>query len=225
MKVMKKIFLLFFTLFLLIINNLIAQKDTIKVEDDLLNSLTSDSSNQEKLLPDHMIITQRILWGKKGLMRNFNTFELTPEKRANELKIRRTMLVTHQVLGTLTSLGMIAQGIVGSKLYNGDRSLKDLHEGIAAGVNIGYFTTAALSLFSPPKMFNERKGFSSIKIHKYLAIIHMTSMIATNILADQLESEGNLPPSNHVLQMRKWHRAAAFTAFGSFFAAEIVIKF
>ena len=74
---MKKIFLIFFSLLLLIINNIIAQKDTVKVEDDLLSSLTSDSSNQEKLLPDHIIFTQRLLWGKKGLMRNFDAFELT----------------------------------------------------------------------------------------------------------------------------------------------------
>lgn len=222
---MKKIILICLSVLLLNVNNIIAQKDTINVQDDLLGSLTSDSSNQEKLLPDHMILTQRILWGKKGLMRNFDAFELTPEKRAHELKIRRTMLVSHQILGSLTSLGMIAQGIVGAKLYNGDRSLKDLHGGLAAGVDIGYFTTASLSLFAPPKMLNERKGFSSIKIHKYLAVIHMTSMIVTNILADQVESEGNLPPSKHVLQMRKWHRAAAFTAFGAFLAAEVVIKF
>ncbi len=222
---MKRLFFVFISIILLNISNIKAQKDTVNVPDDLLGSLTSDSSNQEKLLPDHMILTQRMLWGKKGLMRNFDAFELTPEKRAHELKIRRTMLVTHQVLGSLTSLGMIAQGIVGAKLYNGDRSLKDLHGGIATGVDIGYFTTAALSLFSPPKMLNERKGFSSIKIHKYLAVIHMTSMIVTNILADQVETEGNIPPSKKVLQMRKWHRAAAFTAFGAFLAAEIVIKF
>jgi len=213
---MKKIFLIFFSLLLLIINNIIAQKDTVKVEDDLLSSLTSDSSNQEKLLPDHIIFTQRLLWGKKGLMRNFDAFELTPEKRAHELKIRRTMLVSHQILGSLTSLGMLAQGIVGTKLYNGDRSIKDLHKGIAAGVNIGYFTTASLSLFAPPKMLNERKGFSSIKIHKYLAVIHITSMILTNVLADQTQNNPKI---------QKWHRAAAFTAFGAFLAAEVVIKF
>ena len=47
-------------------------------------------------------------------------------------------------------------------------------------------------------------------------MIHMASMIATNILADQ--TEGNP-------KIQKWHRAAAFTAFGAFLAAEIVIKF
>lgn len=213
---MKKIFLIFISLLLLNINNIIAQKDTIKVEDDLLGSLNSDSSNQEKLLPDHIIITQRLLWGKKGLMRNFNTFELTPEKRDHELKIRRTMLVAHQIIGSLTSLGMLAQGIVGSKLYNGDRGLKDLHGNIATGVDISYFTTASLSLFAPPKMLNERKGYSSIKIHKYLAIIHMTSMVLTNILADQAENNPKI---------QKLHRATAFTAFGAFLAAEVIIKF
>lgn len=196
-------------------HTLLAQKDTIP-QDDLLGSLTSDSTIQPQLLPDKMIFTQRILWGKKGLMRNFNAFELTPEKRAKELKLRRTMLVTHQMLGALTSLGMIGQGIVGTKLINGDQKIKDLHEGLAAGVNITYFTTASLSLFAPPKMLSERKGYSSIKVHKYLAMVHLAGMIATNILADQ--AEGNP-------QIQKWHRAAAFTAFGAFLAAEIVIKF
>ncbi|MBI5541879.1 MAG: hypothetical protein HY951_17615 [Bacteroidia bacterium] len=212
---MKKIFIVLIITLLAFGHNLFAQKDTIP-QDDLLGSLTLDSTIQQQLLPDKMIFTQRILWGKKGLMRNFNAFELTPEKRAKELKLRRTMLVTHQMLGALTSLGMIGQGIVGTKLINGDQNIKDLHEGLAAGVNIAYFTTASLSLFAPPKMLSERKGYSSIKVHKYLAMVHLAGMIATNILAEQ--AEGNP-------QMQKWHRAAAFTAFGAFLAAEIVIKF
>jgi len=49
-----------------------------------------------------------------------------------------------------------------------------------------------------------------------LAIIHLSSMIATNVLSFYLEDNPNLRP---------YHRAAAFTAFGSFLAAEIIIKF
>lgn len=212
---MNKLIISLLAVFLIFSIQLKSQNDTIP-QDDLLGSLTSDSSIQQKLLPDHMIITQRLLWGEKGLMRSFNAFELTPEKRAKELKLRRTMLVTHQILGVVTSLGMIGQGYVGSKLINGDQGIKDLHEGLAAGVNIGYFTTTSLALFSPPKMLNERKGYSSIKMHKYLAIIHMAGMIATNILAEQ--TEGNP-------RIQKLHRAAAFTAFGAFLAAEVIIKF
>jgi hypothetical protein len=102
---------------------------------------------------------------------------------------------------------------VTSSHYN---SIKDTHEAMAALVNIGFFTTASLSLFAPPKMLNERKGYSSIKLHKALQITSLASMIATNILASQLESNPDLKP---------YHRAAAYTAFGTFAAGMIVIKF
>jgi len=194
---------------------LLAQTDTTQTIN-LLDELIATDSVSQKLLPDKIIFTQRILWGEKGAMRNFDYFQLTPEKRQNELKVRRTMLVTHQVIGFATLGGMIAQGFVGAKLYNGNNGLKDTHEMLAAGVNIGYFTTASLSLFAPPKMLDERKGYSSIKLHKALAIIHLSGMIATNILAGQLESNPDLRP---------YHRAAAYTAFGAFAASMIVIKF
>ncbi len=126
------------------------------------------------------------------------------------------MLATHQILGFATMGAMVAQGIVGAKLYNGNIGLKDTHEALAAGVNFGYFTTASLALFAPPKMLDERKGYSSIKVHKALAIIHFSAMIATNILASQIESHPNLRP---------YHRAAAYTAFGAFAASMIIIKF
>lgn len=192
-----------------------AQVDTLQT-NNLLNDLTSTSTDSVKLLPDHFLFTQKLLWGQKGLMRNFNYFKLSPEEREKELKIRRTMLTTHQILGFATLGGMVAQGIIGEKLYNGNIGLKGTHEALAAGVNFGYFTTASLALFAPPKMLDERKGYSSIKVHKALAIIHLSGMIATNILASQLESHPNLRP---------YHRAAAFTAFGAFAASMIIIKF
>jgi hypothetical protein len=192
-----------------------AQVDTLQT-NSLLSDLTSSTDQSVQLLPDHFLFTQRLLWGQKGLMRNFNYFQLSPEERQNELKIRRTMLATHQILGFATMGAMVAQGIVGAKLYNGDTGLKDTHEAIAAGVNFGYFTTASLALFAPPKLLDERKGYSSIKIHKALAIIHLSGMIATNILASQIESHPNLRP---------YHRAAAYTAFGAFAASMIIIKF
>lgn len=184
--------------------------------NSLLNDLMAAEPEQTALLPNRMVFTQGILWGQKGLMRNFDRFKLTPEKRQQELKLRRSMLVTHQVLGFVTLGGMIAQGFVGASLYNGNQKLGDAHEALAAGVNFGYFATASLSLFAPPKMLDERKGFSSIKLHKALAIVHLTAMVATNILAGQINSNPKLKP---------YHRAAAYTAFGSFAVSMIVIKF
>ena len=112
--------------------------------------------------------------------------------------------------------GMVAQGIVGAKLYNGDYKLKDTHEALAVAVNTGYFTTAGLSLFAPPKAVDERRGFSSIKAHRWLAMLHMSGMILTNVLADGLHGDPRL---------RSLHRAAAYTAFGAYAASIIVIKF
>jgi hypothetical protein len=211
---MKSLFLFFLFICILFLKGN-AQNDTIQ-SNNLLGEILSSENKTQKLLPDRMIPTQRLFWGEKGLMRNFKTFNLTPEDRQFELKVRRTMLVSHQVMGFITLGGMVAQGIVGAKLYNGHYNLRDTHEGLAGFVNFGYFTTASLSLFAPPKMIDERKGYSSIKIHKALAIVHLSGMIATNILASQLESHPELKP---------YHRAAAYTTFGAFAASMIVIKF
>jgi len=212
---MKAIFFFAFIVFAISSYNCQAQVDTIQ-SVNLLDDLSATTSDTVKLLPDKFVFTQKLLWGEKGLMRNFNAFELTPEERQKELKIRRGMLVGHQIMG-FTTLGlMVAQGFVGSSLYNGNYNKKDVHEALAAGINIGYFTTASLSLFAPPKMLDERKGYSSIKLHKALAIVHLSGMIVTDILAAQLESNPDLKP---------YHRAAAFTTFGAFAASMIVIKF
>src|SRR5574343_796648 len=114
-----------------------AQVDSTKSEN-LLQTL--DSLNQKtQLLPNKIIFTQKVLWGQNGLMRNFERFELTREKRQQELNLRRKMLIAHQAFGFATLCVMIAQGIIGAKLYNGQTNLKDTHEALGAAVNIGYF--------------------------------------------------------------------------------------
>ncbi len=210
-----KAFFIFIALAFGLVFSAVAQTDSTQT-NNLLQDLSLADSSQLKLLPNKMIPTQRLLWGPKGFMRGFTRFELTPEKRQNELKLRRTMLGLHQILGFATLGGMVAQGIIGGKLYNGRYDLKDTHEAVGAAVNIGYFTTASLSLFAPPKALDERKGYSSIKLHKWLAVVHMSAMIATNVLAGMTEDHPNL---------KKYHRAAAYTAFGAFAASMIVLKF
>ena len=182
-------------------------------QDDLLNELMKTQDTTTELLPKKMLLTQRVFWGQKGLLRPISP--LNAVNREKELKLRRGMLVTHQVLGFATLGGMIGQGIVGNKLYNAtgsnDGKTKDLHEGLGAFVNITYSTTAVMSLFAPPPLINRDKKISAIRIHKWLSVVHMSSMIATNLLA---ESDN-----------RKLHRAAAYTAFASYAAAVIAIKF
>jgi hypothetical protein len=182
-------------------------------QDDLLKDVMQQQDSAVELLPKKMLLTQRIFWGQHGLMRPISP--LTNVNRQKELKLRRSMLVAHQVLGFATLGGMIGQGIVGAKLYNATgqnyRNLKDIHEGLGAAVNITYSTTAFMSLFTPPPLINRDKKLSSIRLHKWLAVIHMSGMIATNLLAES----GN----------KQLHRAAAYTTFASFGAAVIAIKF
>jgi len=182
-------------------------------QDDLLGDLMKTQDTTTSLLPQKMLFTQRIFWGEKGLLRPISPLNAT--NRSKELKLRRGMLVTHQILGFATLGGMIGQGIVGARLYNASgsnyRNLKNIHEGLGAAVNLTYSTTAFMSLFTPPPLINRDKKLSSIRIHKWLAVIHMSGMIATNVLAGT--------------QYKSLHRAAAYTTFASFGAAVIAIKF
>ena len=180
-------------------------------KDDLFDLINEDEKEIE-LLPEKMIFTQSLLWGKKGLLRKTGISELNLENRQKELRLRKSMLTAHQAIGYLTLASMIAQGIIGGKLYNGDESLRSTHNTMGKVVNIGYFTGAGLSLFSPPPLINKKKskGFDSIKAHKILATIHFSAMVATN---------------HYKHRDKKIHKASAYTAFASYATAVIVLKF
>lgn len=194
---------------------------TPSVADSLLNELFDSASGTQPLLPERMVFTQRAFWGQKGLLRLTGLAPLNAENRQKELKIRRTMLVSHQVMGFVTLVGFVAQGILGSQLYNAKGAdytrLKGAHETVATIINVTYTTTALLSLTAPPPLIGKREhGLNSIKLHKYLAILHIAGMITTNILAGKIDQNPDLKP---------YHRAAAYTTFAAFTAAMVVIKF
>ena len=187
--------------------------------DSLLAGLDTTAA-QSKLLPEKMVLSQRIFWGEKGLFRKVGIApELTAENRAKELKIRRTMFKIHQAVGLLTAAGMLAQGFLGAKLYKagGDdyTRIKKAHEATALGINIAYGTTALMAFTAPPAILN-RKGISNVKVHRILSYVHFTGMITTNVLARKISDDFTLKP---------YHRAAAFTTFGAYFAAMAILKF
>ncbi len=187
--------------------------------DDLLAGLT-DSTETQPLLPPKMLFTQRALWGPKGLLRVLNVAPLTAEGRSKELNVRRTMLITHQVGGFVTLAGFVAQGLLGAKLYNAQGeeyvNTKKWHGRTATFINVSYGTTLALSLFTPPPVIGSKRGFNTIKLHKYLAIVHLTGMIATNVLAGMIQEN---------FQLKPYHRAAAYTTFVTYAASVIALKF
>ena len=200
---MKKIFCIYFFVSI----GLFAQD-----RDELLEGLFDEEQIvTETLLPEKMIFTQSLLWGKKGLFRKTGISKLSVEQREKELKVRNIMLKSHQIIGYLTLAGMIAQGIMGGRLYNGESQLYDTHKKLGKIVTIAYFTGAGMSLFTPPPLVRKKvKGFNSIKAHKLLAYIHFSGMIATNAWSD---SDKDL------------HKYAAYTTFASYATAVLVFKF
>jgi len=197
---------------------------TSQVKKELpAQTLVASADSTEDLLPTKYPFTQRMLWGKKGLLRNFSTFKLSEDERDREMQIRHKMLTAHRYLSYVTLAGILAEGIVGMKLYNGDNSLRELHSTLATVVNITYFTSAGLALFAPPRGRNMHPGMNALKAHEALAVIHFSAMIATNLLAPH-DSERN-PNSGSGSNTKALHRAAAITAFGSLFASMIVVTF
>ena len=186
--------------------------------DSLLQQLISANHVDSSLIqpPAKMLFTQRALWGTSGLLKNRYSGNDLVANRQKDLKIRRTMLQLHQIGGFVTIGGMLAQGIIGSQLYKGDYKVKDLHENMGMAVNLTYGFTALNGLFAPPSAFSRDKKITSIRLHKWLAVLHLSGMIATNILGTQIEKNVSLKP---------YHRAAAYVSFASLATALVVIKF
>tara|TARA_B100001057_G_scaffold161363_1_gene161961 strand:+ start:185 stop:775 length:591 start_codon:yes stop_codon:yes gene_type:complete len=175
------------------------------------------NSEKPSLLPEKMIFSQRILWGENGLLRKTGIVKLSLENREKELVVREKMLKAHQIIGYITFAGMIYQGILGGKLYNGDYSVYDTHKKLGKIVTASYFTGAALSLFSPPPLVSRKKeGLNNIRLHKILANLHVPAMIVTNIYADK--QQGNK-------SYKKIHKASAYTAVASYTLAMVTIIF
>mgnify|MGYP000038018079 FL=1 len=169
------------------------------------------------LLPEKMIFSQKIFWGENGIFRKTGISDLTLKNREKELIVREKMLKAHQVIGYITFAGMIYQGILGGKLYNGDYTVYDTHKKLGKIVTASYFTGAALSLFSPPPLVNRKKeGLNNIRLHKILANIHVPAMIVTNIYADKQYEKKSY---------KEIHKVSAYTAFASYSLAMVTIIF
>lgn len=209
---------------LLFYSSAFSQIDTLRVNADIdfnkdyQQEFPVDSTIIEttQLLPNHYLITQKVLWGEKGLIRYINGFELNEQNRLREVKWRSNMLKAHKILGYATIVGMAGMAYTGVKLYNGDRTYKDLHEGFATYTYATYFTSGGLMLFAPPWQTDRVLGYSNIKLHKYLSFLHMGLMATAIATAGGSENPGLI---------RNVHRASAFGAFGTYFVSTIIIEF
>lgn len=192
--------------------------DTSSAEVDTTSlSLMDDMLTETPpLLPERMIFTQRWIYGEKGLLRTTGLVPLTLENRQKEMKLRRFMLVSHQVVGYATLASMLGTATTGILLYNYMIS-KNIHEGFVSFTNAGYIAGAALAFLSPPPLISRSGGkWDSIDWHKFFAVMHISGMIATNILSDYASQGGNWKLAHGI--------SGGFTAL-TFTAAFVSIKF
>ncbi len=185
---------------------------TVSVEGQALNDTFGPT---EHLLPEKLKLRQKILWGPKGLLRISGIAPLSAEGRAKELKLRRRMLDAHQVTGYLTFGSMCVALITGHQLSAGQDQINPLHRDLAAWLGVGYLTSATLSLAAPPPQVIRDQGLVNTRsVHQTLATVHRGAMLIALVAGTQIGQDGD----------DRLHQWAAYTAFGAFATAIIVIK-
>lgn len=181
---------------------------------------------KDPLLPAIMSPGEKLMWGKNGLMRKIGAFPLTEESREREMSLRRTMLTVHEIGGFITLASMLTTVVYGQLTLNGHLSLGETHQAWATATIISYFTTASLSLLSPPPMVR-RNEWNTVSIHKGLAFVHFTGMILTPLLADGIEMEERGSASQEKINRDKAHihQVSGYITTATFAAAMMVITF
>ena len=128
----------------------VAQTDSISEvisspsAETVMQDSIANSTNTQQFIPQKMMLTQRLLWGKNGLLRN--TTANPEDEMYREMKIRNKMITAHKFLGYATLAGLASECIAGILLDNG-KNVRGLHSGLAGITNVAYFSTATLALF------------------------------------------------------------------------------
>jgi len=165
------------------------------------------------LLPTNISFMEKALWGQEGFMRTSGIVpQLTPEERAKELGVRRTMLSLHQI-GGFTSLGlMLVTAYFGQRVIDDtrSRSLRNDHQTFVAATIATYSATGVLAILSPPPLIR-RDEVSTTTIHKTLAWVHAIGMIVTPILGSMIGRRTDAQKA-HIHQIAGYFTTATYAA-------------
>jgi hypothetical protein len=164
-------------------------------------------------LPAGMPLGTRILWGEGGLMR---TVGLAPSTRRAELRTRRRMLQWHQGLGLATFAAMTAQVISGERIANDPgryyERYQPIHRTLGYATFGAYSATATLSIFAPPgRRYSE--GFSTIKLHRWLAVVHFAGMMAQPFLGVKTARASSLDEYTDAVRTHRWTGRVTYGAY------------
>lgn len=185
------------------------------IETFRIDSGINQLASSDILVTDSLSFRAKLFWGEKGLFRKIN---LAPNNRKSEMKLRRNMLQWHQRLGLLTLGAITYQFISGKKQYNNnfenfDSDRQKRHKIVGYTTYGLYLATASLSISAPPPM-KQTKGLSSTKIHKYLAIVHFTAMIAQPWLGYKAARSANADDYNKYIDLHNIAGTVTMLSFG-----------
>jgi len=183
----------------------------ISYDRDLALADSFPRPTTHRLLPANISFMEKTLWGENGFFRSTGlAAPLTPDSRASELKLRRGMLVAHQLGGFVTLGLMMSAAYTGQKIIDGNSGYRPYHQGFVAGTIATYSVTGLLALLSPPPVIR-RDEFSTTTIHKTLAWVHVAGMIITPILGSMIGRNSDIK-REHVHQFSGYITTAVFAA-------------
>ena len=173
----------------------------------------------QSLLPEKMGFVKRAFWGERGLMRTLKIAPLTPGGREKELRVRKTMLKMHQFMGIVTVAAMGTSIYFGQKIKSGHYEYVDEMDVFGVTSAGLYGATALLQLLAPPPLIirKAQSGWSSIKVHRILAYIHLAGIIVTAVSGRYLVENG--------YDKMSFHQVSAYFATASLAGAMIVMTF
>ena len=162
-------------------------------------------------LPAHMPPYTTFLWGHRGVVRALG---LAPSSRRKELQLRRKMLGLHQTLGLVTWGVFTAQMVTGQLLVNdySDRTAR-LHRPLGYTTFGLYLGTATLSLGAPPARRYDT-GYSTVRLHRWLALVHFSGMMAQPWLGRWVANA-----SGDYDRRRTIHQAVGYVTYAAFTTA------
>jgi len=182
--------------------------------------LIKELNNPLYTLPDNMPLQTKLLWAENGLLRKTNLFQVD---RPRELELRTKMLQLHQKLALGTLGLMFAQGYLGFQLQDATTNymeLSDRHAALGKVAFGSYITSAMLSYTAPPALRYNRK-IDSIRIHRWLSIIHFTGMLALPYLGEKVSGpHDSIKSRDRALYI---HRGIAVTTISTMALSALII--
>ena len=182
--------------------------------------LIKELNNPLYTLPDNMPLQTKLLWAENGLLRKTNLFQVD---RPRELELRTKMLQLHQKLALGTLGLMFAQGYLGFQLQDATTNymeLSDRHAALGKVAFGSYLTSAMLSYTAPPALRYNRK-IDSIRIHRWLSIVHFAGMIALPYLGEKVSGpHDSIKSRDRALYI---HRGIAVTTISTMALSALII--